>query len=75
MKLGKLQESYYKLTAVQIVESIANGKIGGCWLTPNNIKEAKNRVQDSLTEDEAQEILNKFDEDRQYAYNFWDMFN
>ena len=63
------------LTSIEIVESIANGRIVGMWLSPNDKKDAQNAVQDKLTEEEATMLLQKFDSNRQSAYNHWDMFN
>jgi hypothetical protein len=75
MKLTKLTESYPKLSAIEIVRDIADGRIRGQWITENNKATARMRVQDDLSEKDALELLDQIDNDRQGAYNFWDMFN
>ena len=75
MKLSKLKDSYPKLTSIEVVEGIASGRIVGMWLSPGDKKDAQNAIQGELTEDEATMLLQKFDGNRQSAYNHWDMFN
>ena len=74
MKLGRLRDDYTKLTACEILRCIAVGTIGGGWLSKQNRDEAIVNAE-KVTEEEADKILSKFDQDRQSAYNYWDMFN
>lgn len=75
MRLGKLKDSHPSLTSLEILERIATGRIAGMWLSPNDKKDAQNAIQGELTEEEATMLLQKFDSNRQAAYNHWDMFN
>ncbi len=75
MKLGKLKDGYSKLTSIEIIQQIAEGRICGMWLSKSNKDTAIRRIQDNISEEEASELLDQFDIDRQGAYNHWDMFN
>jgi len=76
MKLTKLIDNYPKLSSIEIVKLIANKSISGLWLTENDHKRAKKVInKDILTENVANTLLDEFDINRQYNYNFWLMFN
>lgn len=70
MKIQSLRNSYPQFTDLEICQQIALGNIGGEW-----ISEQDKKLVINATPENAQEIIDEIDKNRQYSYNYWNMFN
>ena len=68
--LSSLRKSFSSLSDLQICQAIASGKISNNWLIKEDVTLAA-----TATEDNAKEVLDKIDANRNHAYSFWQMFN
>lgn len=70
MKIQSLRNSYPRFSDLEICQRIALGTIAGAW-----ISEQDKKLTINANPETAKDIIDEIDRNRQYSYNYWNMFN